>query len=211
MFGKFSNRILVPLTLHIVILCSLCVILSLPPVWNTGYRFAMESKLMPYEKKELIMEDALLISGGLWSQESYTEISGKLKAYVLNEKEQRHFEDVRKLLRRAIYVVMASVSLLLLFRKSIAWKVAWIYALIFYAIEGIIFWIWSAVAWRHMFRTLHWWIFQNDSWILPKGSYSLFLYPHSVWQMAGTSIFVAFFIILLIGFILTPKSSATRH
>ena len=61
---------------------------------------------------------------------------------------------------------------------------------------GITLAIWGLVAWRHMFRTLHWWIFQDDSWILPKGCASLILFPYSVWQMVGAVVIVTLFLCL---------------
>lgn len=161
---------------------------------------------MGYEHGSAYMDDALLISAGLWKNESYAELSEKLKAWVLNTKEQRHFEDVRRLLRRAMIVVASLVPVLFFLRKRIQWRTVWSYALLFYAVEAAIVGIWSAIAWRHMFRTFHWWIFQNDSWILPTGSYSLFLFQHSVWKMAGTYVFLAFLVILLIGFALSRRA-----
>lgn len=201
--ARLGSRIFIPLVLHVAILCALCVVVSLPPLWNIGYRDTMHSKLMSYPKGQLYMDDAVRISGGLWQNKSYSTIASELKGYRFNSKEQHHFEDVRRLLRKALTISGTLLLMLLLLRTRIFWRTVWSYALLWYAVEAVIFGIWITISWRNMFRTLHWWIFQNDSWILPNNSYSLFLYPYPVWKMAGIFVFVSFLLILLVGFTLS--------
>lgn len=201
--ASLVSRIFIPLVLHATILCALCVVVSLPPLWNIGYRDTMHSKLMSYPKGRLYMDDALRISDGLWQNKSYSTISSELKGYWFNSKEKHHYEDVRRLLRRALMISGTLLLLLLLLQSRIIWRTVWSYALLWYGVEAVIFGTWITISWNNMFKTLHWWIFQNDSWILPNRSYSLFLYPHPVWKMAGIFVFVSFLMILLLGFTLS--------
>jgi uncharacterized membrane protein len=202
----FTNRILVPLLLLLAILCLLTVAMSVPMIWQPIYQATMRQELLSHPRGPQYVEDSALISGGLWTNESYQSISARLTGYHLNEKEQSHFEDVRDLLRLALVVSAALLLVLVLVRKRVHWRTAWAHALYFYVGFALLLGLWSAISWRHLFRTLHWWIFQDDSWILPKGSYGLFLYPHSVWKIAGIWLLAALPAILLAGFVIARRS-----
>lgn len=197
---RLGNLFLAPLLLQICILCALCVLVSLPPVWHPIYRVTMAEKLSRFEKGHLYARDSAMISDGLWSEESYGAIAGKLKGYMLGEKEQRHFEDVRKLLRKTLGLAICLSLALWIARKRFHWPTVWKQALILFIGEAVVSGVWVSISWRHMFKTLHWWIFQNDSWILPNKCYSLFLYPHAVWQALGLIVFMGMLAVILGGY-----------
>ncbi len=199
------ERSVIPLLLHIAVLCLLCVLLSLPPVWNTLYSVTMHSELLSDKRGSLYVKDASIISDALWESTDFKEVSRKLDGYWLGEREQRHFEDVRRLLRRALIVAVGLILALFLLRKLFRWRTVWSYAVIFCVVEVLLFGVWSMVAWRGMFRTLHWWIFQNDSWILPNNSYTLYLFSHEVWKVAGLSVSSSFLTIITAGFIVSRR------
>ncbi len=215
----FKNRVLAPLLLVFLILCSLSVIVSLPPVWHPVYRHTMEEGMQEYVASKLLMEDALLISDSLWGNESYEDVGGKLKNHVLNDEEKAHFGDVRWLLRKAAGAAIVLLLALAIFRKRFRWRTVWGHALLMYLGILVTCGIWSAISWRSLFRGLHWVIFMNDSWILPISSYSLFLFPHKLWQFAGGLVLGGTLVILLAGFLLSlcfsrkgktePEESAT--
>lgn len=208
--GKFINLVLAPLCLQVCILCALCVTVSLPPVWHGFYRVTMAEKLALYEDGSLYAQDSSLISNGLWSGEDYGLIAEKLKGYRIGYKEQRHFEDVRKLLRKMLFLATGLALVLWIARKRISWFTVWKQVLILFVVEAAVFGVWVGISWRHMFRTLHWWVFQNDSWILPNKCYTLFLYPHAVWQALGVVLFAVMLVIVLCGIALTLISKTHR-
>lgn len=208
MMKVIKNRVVVPLLLHICMLCMLCVLVTLPPVWHSIYRVTMGETLSRFEHGRLYLKDSALISDGLWSKESYGVIAGKLKGARIGEKEQKHFEDVRKLLRTALYLSVGLSMVLWMARKHIHWPTVWSHALFLFIGEALVSIIWIGISWRHMFRTLHWWIFQNDSWILPNKSYTLYLYPHAVWKALGTVVFSSLLVIILCGFGVTRRQKA---
>lgn len=209
---KFFDFILIPLFGFLAVLSATILIVSTPPVWAPIYQSVMNENL---EKKypafsDKVIEDAVTISDGLWSNKSYQEINQSLHFKVLKKKEMAHFEDVRSLLRLLIYPLSAGVLLLFIWSFILKNKIRWYLSLIYcLSLCGSLS-LWGLINWRHMFRTLHWWIFQNDSWILPKKSYSLTLYPYSVWQTAAVVVVsLVFFILVTLAirsFVRRPKS-----
>lgn len=179
------KNLMAALALLVGVACALCVLVATPIVWQPLYPKVMGETMMQYEKGPLYLKDEKQISRALWSREGYAAVSERLVAYHLETKEIEHYEDVRNLLHGALALAVGIAILLVVLRKRIHWQRAWLgsfaLALILAAANGI----WMAIAWRHWFRTLHWWIFQDDSWILPDESYTLFLYQHAVWKVAG--------------------------
>jgi len=81
-------------------------------------------------------------------------------------------------------------------KKDVQKHITAVLLLLFALIAGV----WGVYDWRNMFHTLHWWIFQNDSWKLPNRCYSLQLYPYPVWKKSIMLIFVfcfGFYMLLL--------------
>jgi uncharacterized membrane protein len=168
----------------------------------------MAEKFSKFEKGHLYALDSTRISNALWSRESYENVARKLEGYVIGKKEQRHFEDVRKLLHKALGISLGLSLVLWMARKRIRWFTVWKMALIYLIAQAITSGIWVSISWRHMFRTLHWWVFQDDSWILPNKCYSLFLFPHAVWQLSGALVLTGMLMIILGGLVITwPRHS----
>jgi len=131
----------------------------------------------------------------------------------MNEKEVYHYEDVRGLIQTAKWTTGGSLILALLGFYLVGWRKVWNSSIASFLVLGAIAGIWMAIYWRGLFRALHWVIFQDDSWILPSKSYSLGLFPHKVWQVAGGAIAAYILIILISGLILgqvTKKREPSR-
>jgi uncharacterized membrane protein len=135
--------------------------------------------------KEMHYEDANKITGGLWTEEPYQEISNSLKFRKMNEKEIHHYEDVRGLLGAARVVVIVCVILVMMGCFWAGWRTIWRASFAIFLSIGVIFGIWMFIDWHSLFKALHWAVFWDDSWKLPNTSYSLGLFPHRVWQLAG--------------------------
>ena len=148
---------------------------------------------------KLLLADAEKISGALWTDTSYTDISKSLKYKRMNEKEIYHYEDVRELLTTAKWLSAVALMMTLMGFHTVGWRKVWNASLASFLLLGAIAGVWMLIYWRGLFRALHWLVFQDDSWILPTGSYSLGLFPHKVWQTAGNMIAAYIFIILAVG------------
>lgn len=180
------SRTIYPIALLIAVNLAATTVISIPALWKAIYPIGIEQRLDQFpDKKDTLYEDAYRISDALWTQQTYAQISNQLTIKKLEAKEQKHFEDVRFLLKLAAAISLSLFTLLIYVRKKVHWLTTWRFTGIYLLVFGAIFGIWTAISWRHMFRTLHWWIFQNDSWILPENCYTLFLYPYSVWQTAA--------------------------
>ncbi len=103
----------------------------------------------------------------------------------MNKKEIYHYGDVRSLLGKARIVVGVCAGLVIVGFMWIGWRNVWKSAFASFVLLGIILGVWMLIDWHSLFKSLHWVIFLDDSWKLPNTSYSLALFPHSVWQMAG--------------------------
>lgn len=188
------------LSLVLLLVLGSVLVVSHPMVWEKVHRSAMKEKL-----KEVHYEDANRITGGLWTEEPYEEISDSLKYRKMNEKEIYHYEDVRGLLGTARVVVIVCSVLVFMGCIWAGWRTIWYAAFAIFALLGIILGIWMFIDWHSLFKSLHWVIFMDDSWKLPNTSYSLGLFPHKVWQLAGGVIGGMVLIPLLVPIILRRK------
>ncbi len=185
--------VIIPMIALITLLSSFILITSTPPIWETIYDTAVPKggKIKPEWRL-----DAKRISRAYWEDKSYTEVNQSLTSTRLYKKEIDHFTDVRKLIHLLVFPLGIGLSILIIWRWVLKQPIGWFYSLLYTSLLGITLAIWSIIAWRHMFRSLHWWIFQDDSWILPKGCASLILFPYSVWQMVGAVVLIALFLSL---------------
>jgi uncharacterized membrane protein len=181
------------LALVILLVLGSVLMVSHPVVWEKVHRSAMKEKL-----KEVHYQDANRITGGLWTQESYEKISDSLKVRKMNKKEINHYEDVRSLLGKARIVVGVCAGVVFIGFMWAGWRRVWNSGFIIFVLLGIILGVWMLIDWHSLFKSLHWVIFLDDSWKLPNRSYSLGLFPHAVWQLAGGVIGGLVMIFLLI-------------
>ncbi|MFK7910517.1 MAG: DUF1461 domain-containing protein [Akkermansiaceae bacterium] len=156
------------------------LVVAQPTVFKSIYGYAMSAK-------PEMLDDGLLIAEELSGTQPYTEINKNLSGGRLGKREIYHFEDIRKkLLTAKVVAVVSLVGMLLVgVACSARWKRVATWSLIWFVSIIIASAVWAVYSFRHFFRTLHWWVFQDDSWILPKGCYSLRLYPYAVWQVSG--------------------------
>ncbi len=168
------------LALLFLLLLGSVMITSHPVVWEKVHRSAMGETLI-----ERHYENANKITGGLWTEEPYEEISQSMIRYRMNKKEIAHYEDVRGLLATARTVIVVCAVIVLLGCMIVGWKKIWLSGLAIFILLGVIAGIWMMIHWHSLFKALHWAIFWDDSWKLPARSYSLCLFPHKVWQLAG--------------------------
>lgn len=181
-----SKKWMIPfcgLALLFLLLLGSVVLVSHPTVWEKVHRSAMKESL-----HEGHYENANKITGGLWTTEPYEEISQGLKRYRMNEKEIAHYEDVRSLLGAARIVIVVCAVIVLLGCMIVGWKKIWLSGFAVFVLLGVIAGVWMMIHWHSLFKALHWAIFWDDSWKLPNKSYSLGLFPHKVWQLAGGAI-----------------------
>lgn len=194
------------LALLIAVVVSGVLVISHPSVWNTMHHKVMQKDFKERQKLgdktiEILFEDAEKISGGLWNEIPYAEISRSLKFKKMNEKEIYHYEDVRELLVTAKWTTVGALMIALIGCLFVGWRKVWNASIGSFLLLGIIAGIWMMIYWRGLFRALHWVIFRDDSWILPDKSYSLGLFPHKVWQTAGGMIAIYVMVILVVGFV----------
>ncbi len=183
------------------------LLISHPSVWNPMHQKVMEKDFKERQKlgdrvTDILFDDAKKISGGLWNDNPYSEISSSLKFKRMNEKEIYHYEDVRGLLTAAKWVSVIALLLAVIGFFMVGWRKVWNASIASFVSLGAVAGVWMLIYWRGLFRALHWVIFQDDSWILPNKSYSLGLFPHKVWQTAGGMIAAYVLIILALGVII---------
>lgn len=193
------HRFLLPTVAIATLLSAIILLITTPLIWQKIYRNSMPEN-MHYKLKS----DAFTISDAYWQKRSYEEVNKSLHLPLLKEREIYHFEDVRKKIRSLIIPFILGVGCLIFFHfKKIYASWLWIWLQLF--VISLTLGIWGGVNWRNMFRTLHWAIFWDDSWILPKHCYSLKLFPYAVWQKAGVvllaSLISFLFLINLFSFI----------
>ena len=203
---SWFDYLLIPLLGLITPLSILILAISTPPVWQKIYDTAM-----PENMHSIYREDAKRISDGFWQDKSYEQIASELNSNKydqrlipktssfrpLSEKEIVHFEDVKRLVHFFFYPAILGLLVLSAWMIWLKRRVLWHISLAYLVLFGGILGLWGLIAWRHMFRTLHWWIFQDDSWILADNAYTLMLFPYSVWQTASVVVLVTLIIILL--------------
>jgi len=195
------------LSLLIAVVLSGVLLISHPTVWNPMHQQVMGKDFKERQKLddrvvEILFADAEKIAGGLWNETPYTEISKGLKFKRMNKKEIYHYQDVRELLGTAKWTAGVALLIALFGFIYAGWRKVWNASIASFILLGVIAGVWMAIYWRGLFRALHWVIFQDDSWILPSGSYSLGLFPHRVWQTAGGMIAAYVFIILAAGLLI---------
>ena len=181
------------------------LVVSHPMVWEKIHRNAMGDKL-----KEKHYDDANRITGGLWTQEPYQEISDSLIHMKMNPKEVAHYGDVRSLINTAKVVLAVCIVLVLLGCVMVGWRRVWGSGFASFVLLAIIAGVWMLINWHSLFKALHWAIFMDDSWKLPNNSYSLGLFPHKVWQHAGGVIGVLVLIPLLVPIFIRKPGSRNR-
>ena len=205
-----NKKWLIPLfglSLLTAVVLSGVLLISHPSIWNPMHQNLMEKDFKERQKNsdkliEILFKDAEKITEGLWNKTPYTEISRDLRLKRMNEKEIAHYEDVRRLLGTAKYATAACLIIALLGFVIVGWRKVWNASIASFLLLGFIAGVWMFIYWRGLFRALHWLIFQDDSWILDKTSYSIGLFPHKVWQTAGGVVAVYVFIILIAGVVL---------
>jgi len=192
------------IALLIVFVLGSVLLVSHPVAWEKIHRVAMKDKL-----KELHYDDANKITRGLWTDEPYQKISQSLKFRLkMNQKEIEHYEDVRSLLGKAKILVAVCAVIAVLGFVIVGWKVVWNAAFVSFILLGVIAGAWMWIDWHSLFKSLHWVVFWDDSWKLPDRSYSLGLFPHTVWKLAGGVIGGMVLIFLLIPMFIKRNSNA---
>lgn len=195
------------LSLLMAVVLSGVLLISHPSVWNPMHQQVMGKDFKERQKLsdnvvEILFADAEKIAGGLWNETPYTEISKSLQFKRMNDKEIYHYQDVRELLGTAKWVTGIALLVAIFGFFYVGWRKVWNASIASFVLLGVIAGVWMLIYWRGLFRALHWVIFQDDSWILPSGSYSLGLFPHRVWQTAGGMIAAYVLIILLVGVVI---------
>ena len=203
-FRLLVDGMLCPWLLILFMLTAGIVTVSQPFVFKILYGYSMKDRPM-------LVEDGLKIAGGLSGAKAYTKINKTLVRGRIGKREIDHFEDIRNKIGMARGVaLLSSISLLLLGVACAArWGFVFRMSLVWFISTGVVATIWATINFRHFFRSLHWWIFQDDSWILPDNCYSLMLYPYAVWKTVGAAMMVGVFLLLVLGCVLVrPKGGA---
>ncbi|MFC4992948.1 DUF1461 domain-containing protein [Rubritalea tangerina] len=187
--------VLSPIALLVAILGGALLVVASPLVWSCLFE-------APEGISDYAQEDGELIAYHLWTEKPYSEVSEELKGMALIPREIAHYEDLQEKFQELIKVVglgalvgLAGVFLSRRPRRVLLSSLLWLVGGA--GAAGV----WSLIDWRGMFRSFHWWIFQDDSWILPWSSYSLKLYQYSVWKSAMiwmVVISVVFYLVLFI-------------
>lgn len=146
-----------------------------------------------------LIQDGLKIADGLSSSKAFKKINRTLEKGRIGMREIAHYEDIRNKISMArgfaivsfIFLVMIGVAC------SAQWRFVMKMTLAWFATVAVMTTIWAIIDFRHFFRSLHWWVFQDDSWILPDNCYSLMLYPYPVWQALGATLVVGIFVLLV--------------
>ena len=196
------KKVVIPFIALLSLFSAVLLLFSTPFIWEKIY---LSDSVYPSSNatsmQRYFQQDGMRISDAYWQKKSYEDVNKSLNFPVLKEKEIRHFEDVRQIIRNMFYPLIIGGILLTIWVVFLKKKIAWGMVLLQFAALGGCLATWGVINWRHMFRTLHWWIFQNDSWILPKGCYSLRLFPYAVWQTAAIYLFATLTCLLVALFI----------
>lgn len=166
-----------PLAILLLVLSAAVLFIASPAVWQWYYQ-------APEKLGDHGYHDGVKIARHLWDSTPYTEVSAQLKGGRLGPREITHYEDLQVKFSQLtqLFWLSALLALPVLFFKNtrrFLWlSLSWLAGIITIGA------VWALCDWRHFFHTLHWWIFQNDSWKLPWGCYSLQLYPYPVWKGA---------------------------
>ena len=180
--------LLSPLALLTAVLGSALLLTASPLIWPKLYT-------APADVSIHAQEDGETIAKNLWTTTPYKEVSRSLKGRRLINDEIHHYDDLQikfRELKNLVIITSLIAAIALYSRKRLPvtyLSLAWLVLL------SLIGTLWALIAWRHFFQTLHWWIFQDDSWLLPWGCYSLDIFPYLVWKksmvfMVGYSLLV---------------------
>lgn len=160
--------------LFIVILLFWITLVTLPPLWDFLYKMSMGQKGNVGDSAQVIR--------ALWSGHSFIDLSTQLDTGKLGTKEVAHYRDIRHGLYLGLLVLTLGGTYLLSFARGISWRHVTRWTLFFCLLLFAIGITWALLDWRHFFRTLHWWVFRDNSWMLPLDSTTLALFPYPVWQ-----------------------------
>lgn len=160
--------------LFFAILLFWIIFFALPPLWDFIYKVSMGTKGDLGDSGQIIR--------ALWSGRSLIDVSAQLNSGKLEMKEIVHYRDIR----HGLYVGLLALTLVsayfLSFARVISWRRVFRWAVFFCFFLAASGTTWALIDWSHFFRTLHWWVFHDNSWILPLDSTTLALFPYAVWQ-----------------------------
>jgi hypothetical protein len=200
-FRLLVDSVICPWLLLFFLLTAGVVSLAQPPVFKVIYEYSMKGR-------PALVEDGLKIATGLSGQKSFSKINRTLERGRIGVREIDHYEDIRNKIRisRGFAILSLIAVVLIGVACSTQWKLVVRVALVWFVSVAILSTIWAVIDFRHFFRSLHWWVFQDDSWILPDNCYSLILYPYAVWQAVGATLMMAIFFLLVAGsFLFWPR------
>ena len=166
-----------PCAILIMVLSAAVLFVASPAVWEAFYQ-------APEKLSKHGYADGVKIAEHLWDDTAYSQVSTELKGGRLGRREIAHYEDLQHKFSQLLSVFYISLALAIpvVFLRKVG-RTLWL-SLSWLAGISVAGFIWAMCDWKHFFHTLHWWIFQNDSWKLPWGCYSLQLYPYPVWKAA---------------------------
>ncbi len=182
-----------PLCILLAVLVGSVMLIASPVVWQATYD-------APSYLPATAQKDGEIIAANLWTKTPYKEVSNSLQGRKLHQREINHYEDLQNKFREltVLLFIFLFVLSLVLFHPRLK-RMLWV-SLAWLLLIALIGGVWGVYDWRNMFHTLHWWIFQNDSWKLPNRCYSLQLYPYPVWKKSMVLILgfcFGFYILLL--------------
>ena len=147
-----------------------------------------------------VQRDGVLIAKAMRGSESFELVNKRLEAGRMGPREIYHFDDVRNKLRASSLLMLGFFLCVLI--SSMAARIRWtrviVSSITWYLTLAVASVVWVSISFRSFFRTLHWWIFQDNTWMLPKGCYSLQLYPYLVWQVLGAVVLSGTLLILIV-------------
>jgi hypothetical protein len=174
------------LELFLFLSVALCLLIW-PPVFGGIYR-AVGVSTHP--------RDATTVVRWLASADRERSLNLALTEGQVGPKELHHYSDVRRLFRWFPRLALgAAVGLALVLasgqasRRLLAaaqWRGFWVYAGLIMVLGGLAWW-----DWKLFFAWLHHPFFGDTSWRLPKGSYSLQLFPTSFWRVVTAGVLLA--------------------
>jgi hypothetical protein len=174
------------LELFLFLSVALCLLIW-PPIFDKTYR-ALGVSAHP--------RDAATVVRWLSSSDRERSLNLALTEGQAGPKELHHYSDVRRLFRwfpRLALGAAAGLALVLVSGQAsrgllaaAQWRGFWIYAGLMIVLGGLAWW-----DWKLFFAWLHHPFFGDTSWRLPKGSYSLQLFPTSFWRRATAGVLLA--------------------
>lgn len=188
MLAAIYRNLVGPCAILVMVLAASVLFVASPVVWEAFYQ-------APEKLEEHGYSDGVKIAKHLWDSTPYREVSAELQGGRLGRREVAHYEDLQHKFSQLLTVFYVSLLLALpvvflpRIRRTLWLSLSWLAGIC------VVSFLWALYDWKHFFHTLHWWIFQNDSWKLPWGCYSLQLYPYPVWK--GACVIVVSFSVVL--------------